>query len=179
LDGKTFWWDILSQADSGLDDAFRARALTDAHGLNGQVLELARAAGMRENEVPPHASGASSGQLADALEFSGITLAAHTSNHPNLVSLDDGELMNELAQPLEWLKQYGERALPMVSYPYGLADRRVMDASHDAGYHAGFMIEGGWTSPRPSNPFAIPRLNVPAGVSRAGFVLRAAGVIKS
>ncbi|MEO7043341.1 MAG: polysaccharide deacetylase family protein, partial [Gemmatimonadaceae bacterium] len=42
LDGKTFWWDILSQADSGLDDAFRARALTDAHGLNGQVLELAR-----------------------------------------------------------------------------------------------------------------------------------------
>jgi hypothetical protein len=53
-----------------------------------------------------------------------------------------------------------------------------MDASHDAGYTAGFMIEGGWTTPDPRDPFAIPRLNVPAGVSRDGFVLRAAGLIQ-
>jgi len=178
LDGKQFWWDTLSHAREGLDEAFRARALTEAHGLNKEILELAHADGMKAHEVPPHTCGASTEQMATALEFSGITFAAHTVNHPNLVSLDDAELMNELVQPFEWLKQYGDRALPMVSYPYGLADRRVMDASRNAGYDAGFMIEGGWASVRPEDPFSIPRLNVPAGVSRAGFVLRAAGVIK-
>ena len=178
LDGKAFWWDVLSTADSGLDDAFRERALTEARGLTDDVLALAHNSGLSAREMPAHARGASTDQLAAALDFDGITLAAHTWNHPNLTALADADLMSELARPLEWLKPYGDRALPMVSYPYGLADRRVMDASHDAGYTAGFMIEGGWTTPDPRDPFAIPRLNVPAGVSRDGFVLRAAGLIQ-
>ena len=45
-------------------------------------------------------------------------------------------------------------------------------------YVAGFMIDGGWTTAAPRDPFAIPRLNVPAGVSRNGFILRAAGLIQ-
>ncbi|MEO9115206.1 MAG: polysaccharide deacetylase family protein [Gemmatimonadaceae bacterium] len=178
LDGKTFWWDVLATATSGLEDSLRERALTEARGLTDAVLALAHHSGLSTREMPAHARGASTAQLKAAMEFDGITLAAHTWNHPNLTALADADLMTELVRPMEWLKQFGDRALPMISYPYGLADRRVMDASHDAGYTAGFMIDGGWTTHDPRDPLAIPRLNVPAGVSRDGFILRAAGLIQ-
>lgn len=178
LNGKTFWWDVLSGVTTGLDETFRVRALTEAHGLTQDVLTLARSAGVAAQEIPAHARGASTQELTAALGYEQISLAAHTWNHPNLTSLSDPELATELARPLEWLQHFGDRALPMISYPYGLADRRVMDATRDAGYSAAFMIDGGWTTPGPRDRFAIPRLNVPAGVSHDGFILRAAGLIQ-
>lgn len=177
LGGRAFWWDALASPDSGLDDGFRERALSSAHGLTDDVLTLARGSGLCEHTLPMYARCAAVDQLAAAMEFDGITLAAHTWNHPNLTSLAKAALLDELLRPLDWLKQFGNRALPVISYPYGLADRRVMAASRDAGYAAGFMIDGGWSTGKRRDPFAIPRLNVPAGVSRDGFILRAAGLI--
>jgi peptidoglycan/xylan/chitin deacetylase (PgdA/CDA1 family) len=175
IGGGMFWWDILADPDSDLDSAFRERALSSARGLTKDVLHMAREAELPQHVAPAHARGATPEQLTAALEFEGITLGAHTWNHPNLTSLVDADLRNELVQPLEWLKRFGDRGLPMISYPYGLADRRVMDAARDAGYRAGFMIEGGWAKEPLPDPFAVPRLNVPAGISRYGFDLRAAG----
>jgi peptidoglycan/xylan/chitin deacetylase (PgdA/CDA1 family) len=177
LGGKSFWWDVLASAATGLDDSFRKRALNEAHGLTENVLALARSIGMRETDMPAHARGASALEMTTAMGYDKLSLAAHSWNHPNLTALADAELARELARPLEWLESYGDRALPMVSYPYGLADRRVMNATRDAGYSAAFMIEGGWTTRAPRDRFAIPRLNVPAGVSRNGFVLRTSGLI--
>ena len=178
LDGKSFWWDVLSDPTAGLDVDVRQRALTDGRGLSADVLALAKQMGLSAREMPTHARGASTEELDAALGYEQITFAAHTWNHPNLLSLPDSELADELTRPLEWLGRFGDRALAMVSYPYGMADRRVQNAAHDAGYTAGFMIDGGWTTPAPRDPFAIPRLNVPAGVSHDGFVLRAAGLIQ-
>jgi len=178
LGGRAFWWDVVANPDSGLDDGFRERALTSGHGLTDDILSLARKSGLSVHAMPVHACGATVKQLAVAMEFDGITLAAHTWSHPNLTSLADADLLAELTRPLEWLKPFGNRALPMISYPYGLADRRVMDASRDAGYVAGFMIDGGWTTRAPRDLFAIPRINVPAGVSRDGFILRTSGLIQ-
>jgi hypothetical protein len=53
----------------------------------------------------------------------------------------------------------------------------VHAAAREAGYAAGLMIDGGWVAPPPRDTFAIPRLNIPAGVSRDGFVLRTAGLL--
>ena len=178
LGGKSFWWDVLASSTSGLDERFRKRALNEAHGLTENVLALARSIGVRETGMPAHACGASELEMTTAMGYDQLSLAAHTWNHPNLTALADAELASELARPLEWLESYGDRALPMVSYPYGLADRRVMNATRDAGYSAAFMIEGGWTTRAPRDRFAIPRLNVPAGVSRNGFVLRTSGLIQ-
>jgi peptidoglycan/xylan/chitin deacetylase (PgdA/CDA1 family) len=146
--------------------------------LSAMVGTIAQRDGMGMHEMPAHACGASVVQLNAALDYEKISLAAHTMNHPNLISLTDADLAQELLQPLEWLQQFGDRALPMVSYPYGLADNRVRTAARTAGYTAGFMIDGGWTTPAPRDPFAIPRLNIPSGVSRNGFILRAAGLFQ-
>lgn len=178
LGGKSFWWDVFADPDAGLDAALRERALSEAHGLSAMVGPVAQRSGIGVHEIPAHACGASLDQLRAALEYENVSLAAHTMNHPNLISLTDAELAQELASPLEWLQQFGDRALPMVSYPYGLADDRVQTAARTAGYVAGFMIDGGWTTAAPRDPFAIPRLNVPAGVSRNGFILRAAGLLR-
>ena len=178
LDGGSFWWDTFADPAAGLDSAFRQRALTEGRGLNEEVATVARSASLATHEMPAFARGASMNDLFTALDYPGITLAAHTWSHPNLSALPDSMLAAELARPFEWLGQFGDRALPMVSYPYGLADQRVRDAARAAGYTAGFMIDGGWSSAPPRDPFAIPRLNVPAGVSENGFVLRAAGLIQ-
>ena len=178
LGGKSFWWDVFADTETGLDPALRERALAEAHGLSAMVGAIAQRCGAGMHDMPAHACGASLGQLHAALEDEKISLAAHTMNHPSLISLSDAELAQELSQPLEWLRQFGDRALPMVSYPYGLADNRVQAAARTAGYTAGFMIDGGWTTAAPHEPFAIPRLNIPAGVSRNGFILRAAGLLQ-
>jgi len=178
LGGGTFWWDTFADPVNGLDANLRRQALLDARGLNSEVEAIASISQFTKCAMPSFACGASMQELQTALEYSHITLAAHTWSHPNLVALPDTMLATELARPLEWLQQFGDRALPMVSYPYGLADIRVQEAARKSGYEAGFMIDGGWSSAPPPDPFAIPRLNVPAGVSRDGFVLRAAGLIQ-
>jgi peptidoglycan/xylan/chitin deacetylase (PgdA/CDA1 family) len=178
LDGRSFWWDTLADPRRGLDAHVRERALSEGRGLNTEVLALAARMGLPTYEMPPHARGASTEQLNAALQYDRITFAAHTWSHPNLVSLPNAELAEELQRTRTWLRCFGERALPMVSYPYGLADKRVQNAAHEAGYTAGFMIDGGWTVAAPSDTFAIPRLNVPAGVSTNGFILRASGFIQ-
>jgi peptidoglycan/xylan/chitin deacetylase (PgdA/CDA1 family) len=178
LDGGTFWWDALSDATTGLDSRVRERALSDSRGLSDEVWALATRSDLRIHEMPAHMCGTSTHDLDAASGYEQVSLAAHTWSHPNLTALTDTELVDELARPLAWLQRFGDRALPVVSYPYGLADQRVRNAARDAGYTAGFMIDGGWTTFEPQDRFAIPRLNIPAGVSRHGFVLRAAGLIQ-
>lgn len=178
LDGKAFWWDSLSDPVTGLDPTLRGRALAQGRGLLAEVLPLANDLGVPQRAVPSHARGASTDMLAAALDHPRLTFGAHTWNHPNLMTLSDDELAYELTAPLQWLGQFGDRALPMISYPYGLTDDRVQDAARNAGYVSAFMIDGGWTTPAPHDRLTIPRMNVPAGVTRNGFTLRTAGVLQ-
>ena len=178
LDGGTFWWDTLADAGEGLDQEFRADALVTAHGMNEEVIHLAAERGIAQRDVPGHAHGATQAQLTAALAHPGIMLGSHTWSHPNLDSLADADLDEELGRSLHWLAQFGDRAVSMISYPYGLADERVQSAARKVGYTAGFMIEGGWAG-SVTNGLAIPRLNIPAGVSRNGFALRTSGLLSA
>lgn len=172
--GRSFWWDALADAERGLAPDARERALGEARGIDACVRAVI---GTPTAELPEWARCATEHDIDAALTSARITLASHTWSHPNLMRLDDAELATELARPREWLARYGDRALPVISYPYGLADARVQRAARDAGYRAAFMISGGWTSPPIGGRYDVPRLNIPAGLSRDGFVLRAAGIL--
>lgn len=176
LGGGSFWWDAIAGSDD-LDPALREDALGAGRGIDREVRALAEIRGVRAVEPPTWARCASETDLVAAIASSRLTLASHTWSHPNLTRLTDAELASELEQPREWLDRFGDRMLPIVSYPYGLADDRVQNAARVAGYAAGFKITGGWTSPALGGRFDVPRLNVPAGLSRDGFVLRAAGIL--
>jgi peptidoglycan/xylan/chitin deacetylase (PgdA/CDA1 family) len=179
LNGHDFWWDALTEPDgNALSPRLRAWALDDCAGRDAEV----RARAPRERDAtltraPSHARCAHEHDLVAAAGARGITLGSHSWNHPNLPRLDDSALATELTLPLEWLRERFTNVLPAISYPYGLSSARVESAARAAGYTAGLRIEGGWiTSGTIENPLAVPRLDVPSGLSPAGFELRTSGV---
>lgn len=176
--GPGFWWDALVPpgADS-LPAAFRAGALDAARGEDAAVRALAARHGLRARPLPPQARPASAAEIAQAARVPGITFAAHTWSHPELTRLTDAELRRELGPPLRWLRRVAGRAfVPWLSYPYGRWAPHVARAAAAAGYTGALRVEGGWV--RGSvDAFAVPRVNVPAGLSASGLALRAAGLL--
>lgn len=176
LGGQAFWWDEYAVATESAARRFRAAALA-AGGRSEDVVAIADRAGVDRGAVPEAARSACAQDLDAALaSHPGLTVGSHSWSHPNLVACTATDLENELRASRAWLAgRYGPRALAIVSYPYGLADARVERAARTAGYRWGMRIEGGWVA-RPGPPLRVPRLNVPAGVTPAGFRLRIDGV---
>jgi len=174
VDGGTFWWDACAP-DAGWGDADRAEALGTLRGEDTPVRHWVRARGGREQTVPPLARGASLAALQEAARRPGIMLGAHSWSHPNLTRLDAEELDRELRRPLAWLHERFGGASDVLAYPYGLASAAVARAARAVGYRAGVLVSGGWLRDS-DDPFHLPRLNIPAGLSRNGFALRAAGL---
>lgn len=176
--GRFFWWDAMTPAGApGPAPAFRGHALEECRGDDAAVRRWAESRGRRSRTLPPEAACASEDELRAAATQPGITLASHSWSHPNLPRLDGARLEEELARPLAWLGARFEPVLPVLSYPYGLSSPAVESAAAAVGYRAGVVIGGGWMSPRRFRPFALPRLNVPAGLSQDGFLVRSSGLL--
>ncbi len=171
--GSTFWWDRLAGAD-GLDDSLRAECLGRLGGDEARIGEHAARNAWPAAELPPHLRSATEAELRVAAELPGVTLGAHTWTHPSLPACDDARLLDELARPLEWLRQRFENTIPWLAYPYGHADARVAAAAAAAGYAGAFLVSGGYIHPGAA-PHLLSRFNVPAGLSPDGFAARLAG----
>jgi peptidoglycan/xylan/chitin deacetylase (PgdA/CDA1 family) len=177
LGGRSFWWDALTDPSrGGLDPELRGRALGELRGDDATVRAWARGQGVAEGGVPELLRAASETELMRAAGLPGITLGSHSWSHPNLTRLDPRELREELSRPLAWLHERVQRPLRWIAYPYGSYDRGVAEAAAAAGYEGGLAITGGWMRRPPGDPMALPRLNIPPGLSRLGFILRLAGV---
>jgi peptidoglycan/xylan/chitin deacetylase (PgdA/CDA1 family) len=179
LGRHAFWWDRLGSGATGeVPPDLRSEALTRLRGEDDAIVAWAGPRAAAPATVPECARTATEAELDEALRVPGITVASHTWSHPNLAALEVRELEDELTRPLAWLRARWPAALPAVSYPYGLSSPAVADAARRAGYRAGFLISGGWlSSSADSQAFALPRLNVPAGVSPEGFELRTSGLL--
>lgn len=174
LGGRRFWWDVLG--DGGpLDPTLRHRALTEWRG-QGDVILDALGRGGETSPGPAYARSATESELDRVAALPGMTLGSHTWSHPNLAALDAATCDAELRRSLAWLRERYERVLPVLTYPYGLQSEGVQHAAAAAGYEAALRIDGGWVG-EPRRPFAMPRMDVPAGVSHAGFRLRVSGVL--
>ncbi len=176
--GGTFWWDALAD-DTGLPEAIRSHALGALRGEDSAIRRWASGQGIRERALPDHQTVAAEAELAEATRNAGIQLAAHTWSHPNLAALDDDQLESEISRPLEWLRARFVAVTRWISYPYGLWSPAAERVAEAAGYEGGLRVDGGWLDPARSRTqrFAIPRLNIPAGVSIAGFELRSSGLL--
>lgn len=176
--GKSFWWDALAMPNGkGLDPHFRALALNDLRGEDAPIREAARVSGRLSSDVPPALRCALETELLAAAAQPGITLGSHTWGHPNLTKLRPEELQRELTKPLDWLRQRVARPLAWIAYPYGFFNAAVERAAIDAGYVGALAVSGGWMASPPSNKFALPRLNVPRGLTQRGFIIRTAGIL--
>jgi peptidoglycan/xylan/chitin deacetylase (PgdA/CDA1 family) len=175
LGGQQFWWDVLSSGE-GMASGLRESALSELAGKSADI--LARANRLPDlGDAPVYERTATESELDVALAFDGLTLGSHAWSHPNLAALEGAELAEQLVRPLDWLRdRYPERTAEWLSYPYGRWSDAVAMEARRAGYRGAFRIEGGWIPPA-CDPFGMPRLNVPAGLSVRGLELRGAGLM--
>jgi peptidoglycan/xylan/chitin deacetylase (PgdA/CDA1 family) len=174
LGKRELWWDALAAAGV-LTAGTRARLLHEFRGEDSRIRSWARASRIDLSALPEWAHGGTEEQLRGAVGM-GCSLAAHSWSHPNLATLQQDELRDELVRPLTWLRDRFPGALPWMAYPYGLESPGVRIATRAAGYVGAFLIRGGWVTSG-GDRWALPRFNVSAGLSLAGFRLRLAGLL--
>lgn len=179
LGDQQFWWDTLARPDgTGLDPVLRTSALGALHGEEDAILAEARRAEWPLARMGAVFRSSTLDELTAALgRTTGIVLGSHSWSHANLSQLSDDALAIELSRPLEWLRARVEPSTAWIAYPYGAFDRRVALAAELAGYSGGLGISGGWIPRAPTERMALPRLNIPPGLSQAGFLLRSSGLL--
>lgn len=175
---RTFWWDAVADGFGGrLDAAWRTRALEVDGGDDERVRRRALAEGVQVCPMPEEGTTATVDELSHAIRHPGITIGSHTMTHAYLPALAPGALVREVRDSLQWLRARWPATTGWLSYPYGGSSVAATTCAREAGYKGALLIDGGWIhGAGPEEPLAIPRLNVPAGVSLDGFALRLSGL---
>jgi len=181
LNGHVFWWDLLSNGASSLHESVRRHALQVLAGSDERVRSWAGDAVLSSVEaLPEYARTASIDELRTAIGFPGITVGSHTWSHVNLASLDSADVTAEIERARDWLRaEFGEKSIPWLAYPYGLECPEARRSAADASYTGALSIGGGWHRSSDVSAFARPRLNIPAGLSLAGFRARLLGSMRA
>jgi peptidoglycan/xylan/chitin deacetylase (PgdA/CDA1 family) len=165
-----FWWDDTGVARL-MTPEVRRRCLADEHGDGERILgalHLASAPPTDADRLPARWT-----ELAVALGPD-IELGAHSVTHRALPFLSDAELARELTECRATIAAQVGTEPRYFAYPYGLWDRRVRVAARAAGYAAAFTLEPGVCTQR-LDPWALPRTNIPSGISLAAFEAWTAG----
>ncbi|MEQ9400308.1 MAG: polysaccharide deacetylase family protein [Longimicrobiales bacterium] len=175
-----FWWDLLAPGGGRtLDDELRERALGTLGGMQDRILEWAASQGLAPARLPDHARPVDIDELrACAAATPGLTLGSHTWNHANLAVLEPEAARDEVVRGHAWLAESGVRTVDWLAYPYGIVPESGTEWLADA-VSGALLVEGGRAEVggRPtSERSAVPRLNVPSGLSTHGLHLRLAGL---
>ncbi len=104
----------------------------------------------------------------------GLDLGVHTATHRALPRLNDAELRSEMVDSRETLADRSGVLAEFFAYPYGLWDQRVRDAARAAGYTMALTLDAHLTT-HETDPWAAPRVNIPAHISDAAFQTWIAG----
>jgi peptidoglycan/xylan/chitin deacetylase (PgdA/CDA1 family) len=105
----------------------------------------------------------------------GMEIGVHSATHRALPTLDD----HELAEEIEGSRTVIAREIGAVptcfAFPYGMWDERVRSSVHRAGYRAALTLDYGLVGTG-ADVWALPRVNVPAGMSDPAYRAWAAGL---
>lgn len=116
------------------------------------------------------------GALRD-LSRRGVAIGAHSRTHPELPSLPDAAVDDEIRGSREDLVAAGLPSPRGFAYPYGERSPSVVEATRAAGFGVAFTVEPGLIRPG-AERFALPRIEVFRGDSsprlRAKLALAAA-----
>jgi peptidoglycan/xylan/chitin deacetylase (PgdA/CDA1 family) len=167
-----FWWDRLAD-DGDLSALERERCLTALAGDGARVLrEHPAALGVT---LPDDFQPAAWSQLQVASREPGLDIGAHSVTHPNLAELPAGACEGELLESRQRIAERLGRVPAVFAYPYGRFTAQVQRACRDAGYRAAVSLRPDPLTPH-DDRWALPRVNVPAGISLDALACRAAGL---
>jgi peptidoglycan/xylan/chitin deacetylase (PgdA/CDA1 family) len=174
---RAFWWDRLAaQSEGTIPSGWRINALESFGGDAEAIVGWAGARAVAAHEVSEIAAPCEHTELLGLTRQPGMTVASHSWSHRNLAVLPAIDLHQDLLASHQWLTPFGESYLPILAYPYGRWTEGVGQAARAAGYVAAVRVEGGRFCEPLMDRFAIPRLNVPAGLSKEGLAIRLLGM---
>ncbi|MDZ7267833.1 MAG: glycosyltransferase [candidate division KSB1 bacterium] len=190
---RPFWWDRLYQA-------FRAAALPELELTPLGRLSLKTAKAMRQalkrtqdhvkslphaeamafveqicrRLLPPCEMPASvlSWQQLRQLAAEGVTLGAHTVNHPVMTQITPEQAHREIIQAQADLQREIGTTLPIFCYPSGGHDEAVVALLRAAGFRLAFTTADGHNDLRVVDPLRLRRTNLTPRTTPALFRLR-------
>ncbi len=169
--GEPFWWDQPA-VQAAATPQRREAWLSELRGNGAAILRsLAPAV---DPALPNDQKPADWRTIARAAQ-AGLTLGVHSRTHRALPTLSDGELEDELVRSREVIARETGTAADVFAYPYGAWNRRVRESVRAAGYRAAVTLDYGLNRPG-ADPLALPRVNVPAGISDAALEAWLAGL---
>lgn len=166
-----FWWDD-PEVVRRMNSQCRSRWLTLLKG-DGDLIRAEISAPV--TQPAPSLQAASWDTIRASIRRGLVTVGAHSMTHRALPALDRETLEHEVRAS----RQVAARELGVpptfFAYPYGAWSPAVRDAASAAGYAAALTLD-----PRPARHsddlWALPRTNVPAGISLSGFCSWVAGL---
>ncbi|NLG63528.1 MAG: polysaccharide deacetylase family protein [Candidatus Cloacimonetes bacterium] len=170
LGQSTTWWDDLGAAGL-MNDARRDDALTT---LQGRAERVRDELGIMPASLP-HSYGIATVDELRAHTRDGVTLGSHSWAHEHLPSLTAGELRESLVNTRDWLRSSGMPFVDCLALPYGAGSQQVASVADDIGHSAVLLVRGGLLR-HPFDAATVPRINVPAGLTREGLELRTSGI---
>jgi len=173
---ERFWWDdpeVLRAYSPARRDDWLTALRGDGAAI-GNSLALAHRPPANRPSPPPWSTPATWATITDGAR-SGLQLGVHSATHRSLPVLDDLELQHEVVESREIIRSRTGMTPEFFAYPYGLWNHRVRDAVRAAGYRAAFALENGHRATT-SDPWALPRMSVPARIEDAAFHAWTAGL---
>ena len=100
----------------------------------------------------------------------GHEIGSHSINHPDLTTVDDATLKDELVKPKALLENItGITSVVNFAYPFGAYDDRVITAMKAAGYRSGRSVEDGYNTKFDLEPYDIRDQNMLTTTTQADF----------
>jgi peptidoglycan/xylan/chitin deacetylase (PgdA/CDA1 family) len=102
--------------------------------------------------------------------YYGWELGAHTITHPDLTTVDDARLKDELAGARKQLQEKFGVPVNAFCYPSGRHNERVIAAVKAAGYHTATTTIAGYG--KPDNPYKLARVRVSGSDSASALLAK-------
>ena len=164
---EAYWWDHPSVDTE--NTALREVWLTELRGEGAVIAPVATATSIPASHRP------ADWETIAAAAWAGCTLGVHSATHRTLTRLSETELAEEVVESWETIRRETGVRAEFFAYPYGRWSAPVRDAVRQAGYRGAVTLDYGLVAPG-ADPWALRRVNVPAGISAAAFEAWCAGL---
>lgn len=165
---------IITFDDGGRDCLLRARDILARRGFTAAVFPVAEHVGKTNiwdrPKGEPEIDLLNWDELKDLIA-AGWEVGSHTKTHVDLTVLGDDNLAEELAGSKALLEERLGREIMAVSYPFGLADKRVRTAAQAAGYRLGLTTRPGKNTPA-DDLFDLKRIIIKRRDNRLDLALK-------
>jgi peptidoglycan/xylan/chitin deacetylase (PgdA/CDA1 family) len=110
-----------------------------------------------------------------AMIAAGWEVDAHTLTHPDLTTVSDTQLQQEVAGSRQWIRQMLGVPVNFFCYPAGRFDQRVVQAVKTAGFLGATTTQLGLAKPS-ADPYQLARVRVNGGTSVDAFAAQLSAV---